>query len=117
MFVILLGIIGVIIGFYIAKVNYPYRKYANLVKSSGFGLILIGLLVTSLIQIEPGEVGVQKLFGKVSDRILESGLNVKNPLVIVVPFDKRTQNYTMSGVHTEGEIQGMMPSGYFGRRT
>jgi regulator of protease activity HflC (stomatin/prohibitin superfamily) len=106
MFVILLGIIGVIIGFYIAKVNYPYRKYANLVKSSGFGLILIGLLVTSLIQIEPGEVGVQKLFGKVSDRILESGLNVKNPLVIVVPFDKRTQNYTMSGVHDEGEITG-----------
>jgi len=106
MFVILLGIVGVIIGYYIAKVNYPYRKYANLVKSIGFGLILIGLLITSLIQIEPGEVGVQKLFGKVSDRILESGLNVKNPLVVVIPFDKRTQNYTMSGATTGGEIVG-----------
>ena len=67
---------------------------------------MIGLTITSLIQIEPGEVGVQKLFGKVSDRVLESGLNVKNPLVIVVPFDIRTQNYTMSGVDTEGEITG-----------
>jgi len=51
-------------------------------------------------------VGVQKLFGKVSDNILESGLNIKNPLVEVVPFDIRTQNYTMSGATTGGEIVG-----------
>jgi regulator of protease activity HflC (stomatin/prohibitin superfamily) len=49
---------------------------------------------------------VQKLFGKVSDRVLESGLNFKNPLVEVVRFDKRTQNYTMSGVQAEGEVTG-----------
>jgi regulator of protease activity HflC (stomatin/prohibitin superfamily) len=106
MFIILLGIIAVIVGYSVAKANAPIRGYTKLIKGIGFGLILIGLLVTSLIQIEPGEVGVQKLFGKVSDRILESGLNVKNPLVIVVPFDKRTQNYTMSGATTGGEIVG-----------
>jgi len=34
------------------------------------------------------------------------GLNLKNPLVEVVPFDKRTQNYTMSGITNEGEVVG-----------
>ncbi len=106
MFVIVLGIIVLIVGFSVAKVNSPVRNYTTLIRGAGIGLILIGLLLTSIVQIEPGEVGVQKLFGKVSDHVLESGLNFKNPLVEVVRFDKRTQNYTMSGVATEGEISG-----------
>lgn len=106
MFLIILGIIVLVVGFRVARVNYPIRKYTALLKGSGIGLIIIGLLTTSLVQIEPGEVGVQKLFGKVSNQILESGLNFKNPLVEIVRFDKRTQNYTMSGVATEGEISG-----------
>jgi regulator of protease activity HflC (stomatin/prohibitin superfamily) len=59
-----------------------------------------------VIQVEPGQVGVKKLFGKVSDDILESGLNVVNPLVKVVMFDIRTENYTMSGMTDEGIKQG-----------
>src|SRR3972149_10809893 len=106
MFIIVLGVIVLIIGYTAARVNYQARKYTGLIKGAGFGLIAIGLLFTSLIQIEPGEVGVQKLFGKVSDNILESGLNIKNPLVEAVPFDKRTQNYTMSGTTSAGEIAG-----------
>jgi regulator of protease activity HflC (stomatin/prohibitin superfamily) len=106
MAIILLGIIVLIIGYTVSRVNYQARKYTGMIKGTGIGLMVTGLLITSLIQIEPGEVGVQKLFGKVSDRILESGLNIKNPLVKVVPFDVRTQNYTMSGVETEGEHSG-----------
>src|SRR3972149_6151351 len=106
MFIIVLGVIVLIIGYTAARVNYQARKYTGLIKGAGFGLIAIGLLFTSLIQIEPGEVGVQKLFGKVNDNIFESGLNFKNPLVEVVRFDKRTQNYTMSGIPSEGEITG-----------
>ena len=106
MAIIVLGVIVLIIGYTVGKVNFQARKYTSLIKGVGFGLIAIGLLVTSLVQIEPGEVGVQKLFGKVSDNILESGLNIKNPLVEVVPFDKRTQNYTMSGATSGGEIVG-----------
>jgi regulator of protease activity HflC (stomatin/prohibitin superfamily) len=49
---------------------------------------------------------VQKLFGKVNKNILESGLNIINPLVKVVMFDVRTENYTMSGVNDEGVKQG-----------
>jgi regulator of protease activity HflC (stomatin/prohibitin superfamily) len=106
MFIIILGIVVLIIGFSAAKGNSPIRQYTGLLKGGGIGLMIIGLLMTSLIQIEPGEVGVQKLFGKVSNNILESGLNFKNPLVEVVRFDKRTQNYTMSGVPSEGEVSG-----------
>lgn len=106
MFIFIIGVIVLTVGFSVAKSNSPVRNYAKLITGIGFGLALIGGLTASLIQIEPGEVGVQKLFGKVSDRVLESGLNFKNPLVVVVPFDIRTQNYTMSGVETEGEITG-----------
>ena len=106
MFLLIIGLIALIIGFAIARVNTPFRRNASLIKGIGLGIMAIGILMASVIQIEPGEVGVQKLFGKVSDKILESGLNLKNPLVEVVPFDKRTQNYTMSGVTSEGEVTG-----------
>ena len=106
MFLIALGIIVLVVGYTVARYNFQARKYKSLIQGVGFGIVIIGLLLTSLIQIEPGEVGVQKLFGKVSNNILESGLNIKNPLVEVVPFDKRTQNYTMSGVTTGGEVVG-----------
>jgi regulator of protease activity HflC (stomatin/prohibitin superfamily) len=106
MFIIILGVLGLAIGAGIAKSNTPYRQYHRLIKGIGLGLIVIGILTISVVQIEPGEVGVQKLFGKVSDNTLESGLNMKNPLVEVVPFSIKTQNYTMSAVASEGEVSG-----------
>jgi regulator of protease activity HflC (stomatin/prohibitin superfamily) len=57
-------------------------------------------------QIDAGQVGVQKLFGKVDERVLESGLNIVNPLVEVTTFDIKTQNYTMSATHEEGDQSG-----------
>jgi regulator of protease activity HflC (stomatin/prohibitin superfamily) len=36
--------------------------------------------------------------------ILRSGLNVINPLLDVVDFDIRTQNYTMSSSQNEGQF-------------
>jgi regulator of protease activity HflC (stomatin/prohibitin superfamily) len=106
MVLFILGLIVLVVGFVAARSKSSFRSYAKLIKGIGIAAALIGLLTASLIQIEPGEVGVQKLFGKVSDRILESGLNIKNPLVEVVPFDKRTQNYTMSGITSGGEERG-----------
>jgi regulator of protease activity HflC (stomatin/prohibitin superfamily) len=72
----------------------------------GIVIIIAGLSLASIVQIEPGEVGVQKLFGKVDNKTLESGLNLVNPLVKVVTFDIRTQNYTMSAIHDEGSKLG-----------
>ncbi len=106
MLIFIIGVLVLIAGFVITRSDSPLRVHAKLIRLVGLGVTVIGLLTITLVQIEPGEVGVQKLFGKVSDNILESGLNIKNPLVEVVPFDIRTQNYTMSGATTGGEIVG-----------
>jgi regulator of protease activity HflC (stomatin/prohibitin superfamily) len=102
MSVVFIGIVILIIGFLVAKADAQVRAYKSIIKSVGIIVIIIGISIASVVQIEPGQVGVQKLFGKVNDNILESGLNVINPLVQVVMFDIRTENYTMSGVTDEG---------------
>jgi regulator of protease activity HflC (stomatin/prohibitin superfamily) len=106
MFIILIGIAVVVVGFVIAKNESPFKPFSKTIMLVGILLFLGGLLFSSVKQIEPGNVGVQKLFGKVSNNTLESGLNVINPLVDVVIFDIRTQNYTMSAVHDEGDKTG-----------
>jgi regulator of protease activity HflC (stomatin/prohibitin superfamily) len=106
MFLIVLGIIIIVIGFVLAKTDSPLRPYTSIIRIVGFLMVLGGAGLSAVKQIEPGYVGVQKLFGKVSNNTLESGLNVVNPLVEVVDFDIRTQNYTMSGVKDEGDKGG-----------
>ena len=107
MTVIVVGIIILIIGFVATKADEPMlRKYRSIIKTAGVIVILIGMSIACIVQVEPGQVGVQKLFGKVNNNILESGLNIINPLVQVVMFDVRTENYTMSGVQDEGAKQG-----------
>ncbi len=106
MSVVIVGIVILIIGFLVAKADPPVRAYKSIIKSVGIIVIILGLSIASVVQIEPGQVGVQKLFGKVNNNILESGLNVINPLVQVEMFDVRTENYTMSAVHDEGAKQG-----------
>jgi regulator of protease activity HflC (stomatin/prohibitin superfamily) len=106
MSVILIGIVILIIGFVIAKADPALKAYKSIIKTVGVIVILIGVSIACVVQVEPGQVGVQKLFGKVNNNILESGLNVINPLVQVVMFDVRTENYTMSGVTDEGSKMG-----------
>jgi regulator of protease activity HflC (stomatin/prohibitin superfamily) len=106
MTVIVVGIIILIIGIVSAKSDSPLHSYRTMIKTAGVIVVLIGLSIACVVQVEPGEVGVQKLFGKVNNEILESGLNVINPLVQVVMFDIKTENYTMSAVQDEGSKQG-----------
>ena len=106
MSILIIGIIVLIIGFILARTNTPMRPHNAIVKWIGIAIILLGIGIASIVQIEPGEVGVQKLFGKVSDQVLESGLNIKNPLVVVVPFNIKTQNYTMAEKQDEGALEG-----------
>lgn len=102
MFLIILGIIIVVVGFSVAKADSPVQRYGKLIRSLGFVVVVIGMLTACIVQIDAGQVGVQKLFGKVQTRTLQSGLNFVNPLVEVVKMDIKTLNYTMSGVHDEG---------------
>jgi regulator of protease activity HflC (stomatin/prohibitin superfamily) len=96
----------IIIGVVASKSDATVRKYKSVITTAGGIVILVGISIACVVQIEPGQVGVQKLFGKVNNNILESGLNVINPLVQVVTFDIRTENYTMSGVTDEGTKTG-----------
>ncbi len=106
MALIIFGLLVLIIGLALVKSVPSMKNFKSIVSIAGAVLIIVGLTIASVVQVEPGQVGVQKLFGKVSDRILESGLNLVNPLVKVVMFDIRTENYTMSGVQDEGMKQG-----------
>jgi len=76
------------------------------VKLLAFTVFAIGIMSSLFVTINPGKIGVQSLFGKVSSDVLYSGLRMVNPLMKIYEFDIRTQNYTMSGVHDEGSKSG-----------
>jgi regulator of protease activity HflC (stomatin/prohibitin superfamily) len=103
---LIIGILVLVVGFAAKKSNNPATPYSGILKIVGVVIIIAGTAISAIVQVNPGEIGVQKLFGKVNNKILVSGLNVVNPLVEVVTFDTRTQNYTMSGVQDEGSKSG-----------
>ncbi|MBF9220033.1 prohibitin family protein [Hymenobacter ruricola] len=72
----------------------------------GVAFLLLGISLSTVVQVGVGQVGVQTLFGQVQKHVLQPGLNVVNPLVDVTRFDTRTQNYTMSAQHSEGQQAG-----------
>jgi regulator of protease activity HflC (stomatin/prohibitin superfamily) len=106
MFLIILGMLALVAGFVINRSNPQLFRLAVPVRVIGLVLIVLGALTASVKQVDAGQVGVQKLFGKVQRNVLESGLNTVNPLVEVITFDIKTQNYTMSAVQDEGDQSG-----------
>jgi regulator of protease activity HflC (stomatin/prohibitin superfamily) len=105
MFVIILGIILVIAGFAIRSVD-NIRQYGKALRLIGLFVIAIGIAISCFVQVDAGQVGVKKLFGKIQNDVLESGLHFINPLYEVEKVDVKTLNYTMSGVHDEGGKSG-----------
>ncbi|MEI8142423.1 MAG: prohibitin family protein [Chitinophagia bacterium] len=106
MLLIILGIILFFAARAIKQGNTPLSNYAKAFSITGIIFITLGALTSSIKQIDAGEIGVQSLFGKVQDEVLTSGLNFVNPLMEINTIDVRTQNYTMSGVHNEGDVTG-----------
>jgi regulator of protease activity HflC (stomatin/prohibitin superfamily) len=106
MAIIILGIIILVAGIFILKQKEELHKLGNGIRSFGIVLIIIGALNACVKQIDAGQIGVTSLFGKVSNEVLTSGLNFINPLVDVNTVDIKTLNYTMSGVHNEGDKEG-----------
>ncbi|MGZ5281153.1 MAG: prohibitin family protein, partial [Bacteroidia bacterium] len=81
MVLIIVGLILLLIPVIFARSADPrINKFRPLMRIGGFVILLVGLLASSIRQIEPGEVGVQTLFGQVQNRTLESGLNLVNPM-------------------------------------
>jgi regulator of protease activity HflC (stomatin/prohibitin superfamily) len=106
MFLLILGVITLFISAVALSKNDQTKKLTPIVRSVGLLLVVIGVATSCFKQIDAGQVGVKVLFGKVEDDILNSGLNFVNPLVDVKTLDVKTQNYTMSGVHDEGNQSG-----------
>jgi len=104
--------IGIIVFFVVAilvltivkkqfKENQQAEKIVDLLRiAAGVG-ILVAILFKSIVQVDPGEVGVPILFGNVQDNVLTSGLNLVNPLVEVEMLDTKTLAYSMYGQGTE----------------
>lgn len=103
---IFLGVVVLIVAAIVGKTIEQARRVAGVARVTGFVLIALGVMMASIIQIDPGEAGVKVMFGKVKKEVLESGLHFINPLLEVKRIDTRTQNYTMSGVHDEGMQSG-----------
>jgi len=103
--VIILLVLVFIVMFFVKKniqENKQALKIFNAIRIMIIVLIFVLLIISSLVQIGPGEVGVPILFGSVQGNTLNSGLNIVNPLVTIEILDIKTQAYTMSGVKDEG---------------
>ncbi|TMI77174.1 MAG: prohibitin family protein [Bacteroidetes bacterium] len=105
MILLVLGFIILIVGIVFRSIE-TVARYARGFILAGLVVMIIGVSLSCLIQIDAGQVGVKKLFGKVQPDVLESGLHFINPLYEVEKLDIKTQNYTMSGIHDEGQKQG-----------
>ena len=102
---IIFGIVILIAGFALQG-NEQFGRFAKTIRGIAIAVMIIGVLVKSVVQIGAGQIGVKSLFGKVQNDVLQSGLHFVNPLVEVKMLDIKTQNYTMSGVHDEGNQTG-----------
>jgi len=103
---LILGLIIFFVGLALRRGDDNVKRFSNPVRLVGLVVMLAGILTACVVQIDAGEVGVQKLFGKVQSTVLGSGLHFIDPLVDVIKMDTKTQNYTMSGIQDEGHKTG-----------
>lgn len=106
MFLIILGVLIFVIGSSLKKADVKIARLGGPLRITGIVIAGLGLVTSSVRQVDAGFVGVKTLFGKVQSQTLNSGLSFINPLMDVTNIDIRTQNYTMSGVHDEGSKSG-----------
>lgn len=106
MILVILGFLLIISSLFLRGNMDQLKRIMPILQGLGLLLILIGLATACFVQIPTGKVGVKSLFGKIETDYLQSGLHVVNPLVKVTEIDIKTLNYTMSGVHDEGNKDG-----------
>ncbi len=96
MALVIFGIALIFAALFVAK-SPDLRRFRSPLLGAGVLLGIVGLVTAAIVQIEPGEVGIQILFGKVQDEVLYEGLNVINPFAEVKTISIKTRNYTMAG--------------------
>lgn len=78
-------------------------------KGLGIGLGVVGTicLIASFVRlVQPGNVGVVIVFGRVDDRVVHNGVHLINPFATLEKMSIRTEEYTMSKTTSEGEVEG-----------
>jgi regulator of protease activity HflC (stomatin/prohibitin superfamily) len=102
------SIIGAVVGLIISLASVKMRE--PIIQRMGYVVTLVFTILTGLccLTIVPaGHVGVPVTLGKVNvDANLSEGLKVVNPFASVYDKSIQTENYTMSKVADQGEIQG-----------
>ena len=106
MLFIILGFIIFLVGFGFSRGEENLRRLSTPAKLVGLVMMVLGAMSACVIQIDAGQIGVKKLFGQVQNDVLFSGLHFVNPLLEIEKMDIKTMNYTMSGVHDEGQKEG-----------
>jgi regulator of protease activity HflC (stomatin/prohibitin superfamily) len=106
MLLIILSVLAFLASKAIDNPNLIFSKFARPLRIIALVFFIMGISSSTVKQIDAGEVGVQSVFGKVSEGTLSSGLNFVNPLATITVFDAKTQNYTMSAIHDEGDRNG-----------
>lgn len=105
--IIFLLIVGLVVNQLKKNVtNTATQKLFSVIRNASFIGVFVAVILSCVAQVGAGEAGVQVLFGSVQDGVLKSGLNFVNPLVSVEKMDIKTQAYTMSSIHDEGQQQG-----------
>jgi regulator of protease activity HflC (stomatin/prohibitin superfamily) len=102
MAIFIIGVLVLIAGF-IMKRSPEFFRYSRITQVTGVIIMIGGILIKSIVQIDAGQIGVKVLFGKVQNTVLGSGLHFINPFMEVRSLDVKTQNYTMSGMTDEGQ--------------
>ena len=101
-----------LLGFILLIISLSTRSTPMISRFSRTGVVIaivlmgLGIVTSCFVQIDAGQVGVKKLFGKVQSSVLHSGLNFVNPLYEIERLDIKTLNYTMSGINDQGSKTG-----------
>lgn len=103
---IIIGIIFLIGGSVLSRIQDKIRVGGKPLMGLGALMLAGGIISACMVQVDAGEIGIKRLFGRVQGDVLSSGLHFINPLMDVDKATIRTQNYTMSGVHDEGKKSG-----------
>lgn len=106
MFLIIIGLLIIAATVLLIKNNPVLEKFKSVGRLVGLLFIVIGIISSSVKQVDAGEVGVKILFGSIQNDVMSSGLHFINPLLDVKMIDIKTQNYTMSGINDEGNKVG-----------
>jgi regulator of protease activity HflC (stomatin/prohibitin superfamily) len=91
MILVFLGIVLLVVGSVLKRSATAGNRFSGIASIAGVVAIVLGVVLSAFKTVPPGKAGVQTLFGKVQNQVLESGLHVINPLVDVTTFNIQTQ--------------------------